>query len=497
MKTLITLTYLSCFSFAFGQVTTTAILNQNNASAEISDGGIFFTSGGSADPGYEIPAGSGITSMFALTYWFGGTDVNGQRKMAIPLYGDQSDLFPGPLTVSSATPANWPTSLFPVTKAEIDNHIANYLTVGYVVPSSIANWPAHGDVSLGFDYYLAPFIDVDTDGNYSPSSGDYPCILGDKAVYVINNDKGNVHASGADPIGIEVHTMFYQYNTTDDINNVTFAQVRVINRGTQTLFDYRMSVFADTDIGNYTDDYMGTDSVRNMMFAYNGDGFDEDFAGYLGYGNMPPAIGVMSLDHDLTNARSYASMSTPGDYMTAMLTPGYDFPGNPYTLVGDSEESNANTTGDRKMFYTISPGDLLPGDTYYHNYAVMFSRADTNRLQNVNQLYNIADEVQLFYDTNLDGVCVEDPLLTVAESTLEHFEIYPNPTSGIFTLNLSGMEMSQQLEITDVLGNIVQFQLLAGGNEELKLELNAPDGVYFIRILHGNEVSVAKLILSK
>jgi hypothetical protein len=190
-------------------------------------------------------------------------------------------------------------------------------------------------------------------------------------------------------------------------------------------------------------------------------------------------------------------MSTPADYMNGMLAPGYDFPGNPFTLVGDSEESLGNPLGDRRIFYTIAPGDLLPGATYYHNYAVIYSRTDTNRLQNVHQLYNIADEVQLFYDNNLDGVCVEDPLLTVTESTIESFEIYPNPSSGDFQIDLSGIEGEHKVEITDVIGNIVQNQLINDGIDELAITLNAPDGVYFVRVLFGNKATVSKLILSK
>src|SRR5699024_9232717 len=38
----------------------------------------------------------------------------------------------------------------------------------------IYNWPAHGDVSRGQDYYLAPFYDNNKDGVYNPDDGDTP-----------------------------------------------------------------------------------------------------------------------------------------------------------------------------------------------------------------------------------------------------------------------------------------------------------------------------------
>ena len=50
----------------------------------------------------------------------------------------------------------------------------NVLFPGYEVPDIIQNWPAHGDVAAGQDYYLAPFYDNNDDGTYNWQDGDYP-----------------------------------------------------------------------------------------------------------------------------------------------------------------------------------------------------------------------------------------------------------------------------------------------------------------------------------
>ena len=80
-----------------------------------------------------------------------------------------------------------------MTAVEINNHILNYQSPGYIIPNDILNWPAHGDTTLGNSLgmlpYIAPFIDVDNDDIYNPSQGDYPCIKGDEAVYIVMNDK--------------------------------------------------------------------------------------------------------------------------------------------------------------------------------------------------------------------------------------------------------------------------------------------------------------------
>ena len=81
-----------------------------------------------------------------------------------------------------------------LTKSEIDNHITNYSDPNYQVPEAIISWPAHGDIALGQNYNLAPYIDVNDNNIYDPYNGDYPCIKGDEAIYMIRNDVGNFHS---------------------------------------------------------------------------------------------------------------------------------------------------------------------------------------------------------------------------------------------------------------------------------------------------------------
>lgn len=67
-------------------------------------------------------------------------------------------------------------------------HQNNRASSGYQPIEVIANWPAHGDVSKGQAYYLAPFVDNNNDGDYNPLDGDYPKIKGQQAIYYIYND---------------------------------------------------------------------------------------------------------------------------------------------------------------------------------------------------------------------------------------------------------------------------------------------------------------------
>ncbi len=109
----------------------------------------------------------------------------------------------------------------------------------------------------------------------------------------IFNDKGNIHTeTGGDPIGMEIRAQAFAFATNDEVNSMTFYNYELINRGTQTLFETYFGCFTDGALGDPYDDYVGCDVNRGLAYYYNGDNFDGDNSGYLGYGNSPPAVGV-------------------------------------------------------------------------------------------------------------------------------------------------------------------------------------------------------------
>jgi hypothetical protein len=178
-----------------------------------------------------------------------------------------------------------------------NNTVATEFPNGYTIPEWMFGWPAHGDYANGQAYYLAPFFDYDLDGVYNPQSGDYPLFCGDKCAYVIFNDKGNIHASQAQPIGVEVHLMMYGFENTGDptLENTVFLKYHIINRGTQTLTDTYFGKWIDFDIGNSIDDYVATNVKRSAIYGYNGDDYDDASSSSSGFGNDLAAQGVVFL----------------------------------------------------------------------------------------------------------------------------------------------------------------------------------------------------------
>src|SRR5690606_37961170 len=82
---------------------------------------------------------------------------------------------PGPLdtinaSIDAAQCARY-DQIYNITRAEVDN----FVSVGQsAITPNILNWPGNGDVSLNQARRLAPFVDVNMDGFYEPTAGDYP-----------------------------------------------------------------------------------------------------------------------------------------------------------------------------------------------------------------------------------------------------------------------------------------------------------------------------------
>ncbi len=309
--------------------TTSTYMEINNVRALMHTAGNLWQIPGLNNSQYEVPKNSGIMALFTAALWLGGTDVNDQLKLAALRYRNGQDYWTGPLSEVFAE-TNYETcdaydrhfittqdmirqfnSWFESGVLDQQNGTNTQATLhpNYEVPEIIKNWPAHGDISAGQDYYLAPFFDYNEDGHYNWEDGDYPwhdinrtkectvdrsvSLYGDVNFWWVMNDKGNIHTeTGADPIGMEIRSQAFSFASNDEVNNMTFYNYELINRGTQTLYNTYFGFFTDGALGDPYDDYVGCDVNRGLAYYYNGDNLDLDNAGYKGYGSSPPAVGV-------------------------------------------------------------------------------------------------------------------------------------------------------------------------------------------------------------
>ena len=320
----------------------TAELNINNVRAQINGYGNMWYDGSVSQ--YHIPKNGNTCPLYCAALWIGGTDVNDQLRIAALKFGQYGDdYWPGPLKIDNTAAVdlevcNRYDKHFVITKAEVMEHIAHTqdgsaASDGYKIPDVILNWPAKGE-GENVSNYLAPFFDVDGDGEYQPESGDYPyydfdnelcprtikaknpgqnyvslptmetsagivkggilsdqVLKGDQTIWWVFNDMGNTHTeTGGQPIGLEIRAQAFAFSTNDEINNMTFYSYEIINRSTYELRETYFSQWVDPDLGYAFDDYVGCDVKRGLGYCYNGDEADGPGAG--SYSGIPPAVGI-------------------------------------------------------------------------------------------------------------------------------------------------------------------------------------------------------------
>ena len=434
----------------------------NDVSAFIEQGGSMWQNRGVGVSAYEVPKGSGLKVIYAGALWMGGTDINGQLKIAALTFRSQEDFWPGPLSVDLGSGTYDPSQqvgddvirdfgaatieldvcqaydeFYTIRKAEVIAYITwwecdegilpvasctEVLQPGTEVMNRINNWPAHGDASKFQDHYLAPFYDNATgstgaDGNYSPEDGDYPwyddivgkddvecgfdrrvTLFGDETHWWVFNDAGNIHGeTQGEPIGMEIRAQAFAFATNDEVNRMTFYNYELINRSSVALYDTYFSQYIDADVGYFNDDYAGCDVSRGLGYMYNGDNYDEDNAGNLGYHDNPPAVGCDFFEGPYQDADGRDNVGPYFDTITqttitptvveAMADTGIVYGG---IGIGYSDGLIDNERFGMRRF------------TYYTGQGATFPYTDPN---NANQFYNFmsgswADGSEMYYGGN-------------------------------------------------------------------------------------------------
>lgn len=85
--------------------------------------------------------------------------------------------------------------------------------------------------------------------------------------------------------------------------------------------------------------------------------------------------------------------------------------------------------------------------------------------------------------------CVYVLITDIETETINNINIYPNPTSGIFTIEADNIN---KIEITDINGQSIYINQNNYKNIDLK---HYPKGVYFIKIITNNKIFNKKIIL--
>ena len=543
MRTALLILTLLCANFTSKSITAqcapptaSTIMDINNVSVGLMTGGDFWWDGIGV-PRYEYPKGSGRDALFAGAIWLSALDANGNLLTSAMKYRSTGyEFYTGPINSTTGTVTNASCASFDrfwkVDRFRIQTHLNN-VTLGLPVSlaqidDAILRWPAKGNVHFtGYSIQddLAPFKDFNNNGIYDPENGDYPDIKGDQAIFWVINDIGGIHGiTNGDPIGVEVQFLAYAYSDpSSSMDDATFYDIKVIKKTPGNASDFYMGLFVDPDLGNPADDYVGCDTLTNSGYAYNGDSFDDDHSGRLGYGQNTPIISTTFLNKPMNafSMPTYAPNAT-GDAVSPVhyrnYLKGFWGDGTAKTIGGTgyggtiptsfmyfsnpvspspawSEVTAGNAPGDRRYIQSTGPYSLNwmePFDisfaTIAHN--VMGSSDISNLV-----LPTIAQISQLYTDSLSRGNKY-DFALGINPTDQSLINIYPSPVTNILTIDLNGL-IAKNIKIIDLNGREIYQDKGNSKSQILKVDMSVfENGFYLLSLEINGEKRFYKILNS-
>lgn len=504
-------------------------LDVNNVKARLfNTGGLFFKD----TDEYYVPKASLRKPMFSTGIWIGGLTVTNELRVAGTQYRNW-EFWPGPIDNNGNPPTDCTVydKIYKLNKADITSY-----ENGFAPTPDLANWPRH----LG-----APVRDGDGNlDNYNLAGGDRPAFPGDnlqgvggadEMLWWVMNDLGGTHvASGTSPIGIEVQVTAYAFNRSGYLGDTTFYRYVLKYKGSGTFKDVYFSIFADPDLGDSDDDYIGVDTTLDLGFTWNAD--NADGTGVApSYGTPPPAIGfdiLRGINHDINGDGMSDEMGLSGfvyfdngtcnvcdptngteryNYMRSRMRNGVSFtsggngtattgtptnfvypgaitsPGTYWAENANTAAGGANTPSDRRFVISIGPFSMNPGERKSLTTALIFAQGGSN-IDSVQRLKLASQSIQQFFNS-YPVVATDSEIPNAAQIERS----YPNPfsTKAYIPYTLQ-KEQSVAVKVYNVLGQEVWLKevgLQMPGKHTLEISLdNLSTGLYFSKIFMNGQL---------
>ncbi|MBI2419316.1 MAG: hypothetical protein HYV28_15730 [Ignavibacteriales bacterium] len=311
----------------------------------------------------------------------------------------------------------------------------------------------------------APYVDVDTNGKYSPGI-DKPFFIGDEVDWFVANDMDASRTTflyGTQPMGLEIQNTIFGFKKDGSLGDMVFKKYVIINKGNKNLKDVYLCQWSDPDLGDAGDDWVGCDTLLKIGYTYNGDGDD---AGANGYGRKPPAVAYVFFQGPMIpyDKVAYPIITAKGlpdsakfnwkwyknktnipmtsfsffingssiytdpvqgkpegstqfyNYMTSKLWNGnlfmdptvtppvaanYCLSGDPVNGTGWTEKKGGLAPGDRRINLSAGPFNMNPGDTQEVVIGIVLAQGADN-LNSVKVLKDVVQSAQAAYDINFE-----------------------------------------------------------------------------------------------
>ncbi|MBT5438209.1 MAG: T9SS type A sorting domain-containing protein [Flavobacteriales bacterium] len=374
-------------------------------------------------------------------------------------------------------------------------------------PTAPASFDASASVGPGVEYTIAPLSQV------APIGG---------SATIVNSGGGDITNATVTS------------NVTDGAGNVVYTETSapVATIAVGATADVSVAGYTPTMVDTYTIEYVVsiteadgdvTNDAVQSAFVVSDSIYARDNGiadGSLGIGSadggqLGQSFSVSALDTmtSVSMQISNASGDMTGLPISATIYDTDPVTGAPVNVLATTEIVLVDATPDSMYTCVITNGlELAPG-----TYAVVANEADsTIGLATSSSIYTEGATWVIFgtndwansEDYGFDVAYLLRPNFgSVVESTVglsenssANVSIYPNPSTGNFNLNMSGLTASTvDVNITDVSGKVVMntsFNTVNGGlNAPINIS-NVEEGVYIVRV-NGDSSIVKRIVVSK
>jgi PKD repeat protein len=150
---------------------------------------------------------------------------------------------------------------------------------------------------------------------------------------------------------------------------------------------------------------------------------------------------------------------------------------DPYTLTQGSPEGGVYSGG-----YITDGMYFHPTDAGVGEHTVTYTYVENGCENSADQIINVVNCVGV--NENVEAVSLD---------------IYPNPTTGLFNLNINAIDLNNaELQVIDIVGKVIHVQdISVNGTEIVSLDIsNNPKGIYFVQIKNETQ-NVSKKVFLK
>ncbi|MCC6550724.1 MAG: T9SS type A sorting domain-containing protein, partial [Ignavibacteriaceae bacterium] len=157
-------------------------------------------------------------------------------------------------------------------------------------------------------------VDVNSNGQWDANE-DRPDFLGDVFAFTVFNDAQlpfRRRFTTVPPLGIEVQQYIYGWHIPSSYyKNLLFINYRLVNKGivAEVIDSAYFSIWSDPDMGYYANDFVGSDSLREGGYVYEGEPDNV-------WGAEPPALMMRFLQkpYSYSPGVSYTDINSNGLY---------------------------------------------------------------------------------------------------------------------------------------------------------------------------------------